>query len=149
MKSLLGPPNHRHEFDHERSERELLDFLQTHVSVSVEQRQRFDHADQLRFFPSCRDTLFYVASNGSVLWRMGGMNSSFTIGPGANYEFQHHVRWTDENVRNQLTVFDNGATSFSFPEVSRMTTCCVFFASSIDTEPICERLKCCSHMLEA
>jgi Arylsulfotransferase (ASST) len=42
---------------------------------------------------------------GKVLWRLGGKHSSFKIGRGANFEWQHDARMQPGNV---LTVFDNG-----------------------------------------
>lgn len=52
-------------------------------------------------------TLFYVnGTTGEIIWRMGGNHSDFTIGEGANFEYQHHARFRDNNT---LTIFDNGA----------------------------------------
>jgi hypothetical protein len=44
---------------------------------------------------------------GAVVWRLGGKRNEFTIGEGANFEFQHDARLHDDG---SLTLFDNGAT---------------------------------------
>jgi Arylsulfotransferase (ASST) len=44
---------------------------------------------------------------GQIVWKMGGRFSDFTMGPGAEYFWQHHVRWHGSG--NVFTVFDNGA----------------------------------------
>ena len=43
---------------------------------------------------------------GAVVWRLGGKRSSFSIGPGASFYWQHHVRRIGPG---QMTVFDDGA----------------------------------------
>jgi len=43
---------------------------------------------------------------GTVVWRMNGKKSDFTMGPGARFFWQHDVRPHGDGV---LTVFDNGA----------------------------------------
>ncbi len=45
-------------------------------------------------------------TNGKVIWRMNGKKSDFTMGPGAHFYWQHHVRPYPDGV---MTVFDNGA----------------------------------------
>ncbi len=42
---------------------------------------------------------------GKVRWTLGGKHSSFKVGPGANFEFQHDAHLQG----NTLTVFDNAA----------------------------------------
>jgi outer membrane protein assembly factor BamB len=45
-------------------------------------------------------------SSGEVIWRLSGRKSDFTLGPGADFHWQHHTRaWSD----TAYTVFDNGA----------------------------------------
>ena len=44
--------------------------------------------------------------SGKVNWELGGKHSSFSIGPGANFEWQHDARLASPGL---LTVFDNGA----------------------------------------
>ncbi|KAF5391737.1 hypothetical protein D9757_001826 [Collybiopsis confluens] len=58
-------------------------------------------------------TLYYInATNGEIIWRLGGKNSSFAMGDGANYSYQHHARWIFQNdTYARLTVFDNAAES--------------------------------------
>ncbi len=52
-------------------------------------------------------TLYKVdRSTGAVVWRLGGKNSDFTIGQGANFEWQHHSRRLGNG---RITVFDDGA----------------------------------------
>jgi hypothetical protein len=41
---------------------------------------------------------------GKIIWRMHGKKSDFTFGPGADFEWQHHVRQPQAGV---FTVFDN------------------------------------------
>jgi hypothetical protein len=43
---------------------------------------------------------------GKVNWELGGKHSNFTIGPGAQFEWQHDARLHGHHL---LTVFDNGA----------------------------------------
>ncbi len=43
---------------------------------------------------------------GKINWELGGKHSSFKIGPGANFEWQHDARL---HAHGLLTVFDNGA----------------------------------------
>jgi hypothetical protein len=47
-------------------------------------------------------------ATGAVMWTLGGKHSTFKLGPGASFAFQHHVR-----VRAQddavITIFDDGA----------------------------------------
>jgi hypothetical protein len=46
------------------------------------------------------------AQAGRVVWTLGGSASSFTMGPGTRFWFQHDVRETAPDV---LTIFDDGA----------------------------------------
>jgi hypothetical protein len=43
---------------------------------------------------------------GAVMWRLGGKRSDYTLGDGAQFAWQHHVRQPDERT---ITVFDNGS----------------------------------------
>jgi hypothetical protein len=45
-------------------------------------------------------------ADGSIIWRMNGKKSDFTMGTGARYLWQHHVR---AHANGRLTVFDNAA----------------------------------------
>ncbi len=51
--------------------------------------------------------------SGAVIWRLGGKRSDFTIGTGANFEWQHHVRRAGPRA---MTVFDDAATPKEEPE---------------------------------
>ena len=42
---------------------------------------------------------------GEVLWTLGGKNSTFEIGDGANFAWQHFARWVVEG--SVLSLFDN------------------------------------------
>ncbi len=57
-------------------------------------------------------------ASGRVLWQLGGKHSSFKMGPGASFAFQHDVR-----VRSigdmWITMFDNGAGPPSVHHQSR------------------------------
>jgi len=44
-------------------------------------------------------------STGQVAWQLGGKRSSFTMGPGATFWFQHHVLPQGQNT---LSIFDDG-----------------------------------------
>jgi Arylsulfotransferase (ASST) len=44
---------------------------------------------------------------GNVVWQLGGKQSSFKMGPGATFWWQHHVRPQGANV---LSIFDDGAS---------------------------------------
>ena len=47
-------------------------------------------------------------ASGRVIWRLGGKHSSFRMGPGASFAFQHDVRVRSNNDMF-ITMFDNGA----------------------------------------
>jgi hypothetical protein len=47
-------------------------------------------------------------TDGSIIWRLGGKHSSFRLGPGAAFAFQHDVRVRGPHDR-YITVFDDGA----------------------------------------
>ncbi len=44
--------------------------------------------------------------SSKIVWRMNGSNSDFTMGPGTQFYWQHHVRPHPGGI---MTVFDNGA----------------------------------------
>ncbi len=46
------------------------------------------------------------AGSGTVLWRLGGTNSSFTMGPGTETAWQHDARMLADG---EVTVFDDGS----------------------------------------
>jgi hypothetical protein len=54
-------------------------------------------------------TLYKInGTSGSVIWRLGGPLSDFTLGPGVSFGFQHHARFLSESKdRDVISVFDN------------------------------------------
>jgi Arylsulfotransferase (ASST) len=51
-------------------------------------------------------TIYKVSrSTGQVAWQLGGKRSSFTMGPGARFWFQHHVLPQGQDT---LSIFDDG-----------------------------------------
>jgi Arylsulfotransferase (ASST) len=68
---------------------------------------------------SCRNawTVYKIdRQSGKILWRLGGKKSDFTIGSGANFEWQHDVT---PQPGGRLTVFDNGAGDTTVEKQSR------------------------------
>jgi hypothetical protein len=51
--------------------------------------------------------------DGQIKWRLGGKHSNFTMGPGANFSHQHHVRSAGTGL---ITIFDNAATPQEEPQ---------------------------------
>jgi hypothetical protein len=51
--------------------------------------------------------------DGQVKWRLGGKSSSFTMGTGATFYYQHHARSVGDGV---ITLFDDGATPQMEPQ---------------------------------
>ncbi|KAJ3782469.1 ASST-domain-containing protein [Lentinula aff. detonsa] len=68
--------------------------------------------DDGNYFISSRHchTLYLVNPAGDILWKMGGMKSDFTFGPGANFSWQHHARVHGSNT---ISVFNNGASEYN------------------------------------
>jgi hypothetical protein len=64
---------------------------------------------------SARDTcsVYKISgTNGTVIWRLAGKKSSFTLGPGVNFCFQHHARWlphTEGDDIEIISLYDNSA----------------------------------------
>uniref|UniRef100_A0A0W0F7T0 ASST-domain-containing protein n=1 Tax=Moniliophthora roreri TaxID=221103 RepID=A0A0W0F7T0_MONRR len=54
-------------------------------------------------------TLYYLdGTNGNIIWRLGGHDSSFTMGTGTEFSFQHDARWISLNdTAGRLSLFDN------------------------------------------
>jgi hypothetical protein len=44
--------------------------------------------------------------NGRIEWELGGKHSSVRIGPGANFQWQHHVRMHRAGL---ITIFDDAS----------------------------------------
>lgn len=53
---------------------------------------------------------------GKILWALGGKHSSFKIGPGANFAWQHDAQMQPDGT---ITVFDNGAGIYKSENQSR------------------------------
>jgi hypothetical protein len=53
---------------------------------------------------------------GRVVWTLGGKHSSFRIGPGANFAWQHDARMQPDGT---ITLFDNGAGNYASESQSR------------------------------
>jgi len=57
---------------------------------------------------------YYIdAHTGHILWRLGGKQSSFRLGPGAHPAFQHDSRLGPGET---ITFFDNGGTPWVHPQ---------------------------------
>jgi outer membrane protein assembly factor BamB len=56
------------------------------------------------------------ARTGRVIWRLGGKRSSFTLGPGARFAFQHDAQRQSDGT---ISLFDNAAIEHGSPERSR------------------------------
>ena len=53
---------------------------------------------------------------GKILWALGGKHSSFKIGRGANFAWQHDARMLSDGT---ITIFDNGAGTYQSENQSR------------------------------
>lgn len=52
-------------------------------------------------------TIYYInGTSGSIIWRLGGKQSNFTLGPGVEFNFQHHARFL-QNSSTLISLFDN------------------------------------------
>ena len=47
--------------------------------------------------------------SGEIIWRLGGKNSDFEMGPGSRFSFQHDARRLPDGT---ISIFDNGNTVF-------------------------------------
>jgi hypothetical protein len=52
-------------------------------------------------------TVYKIDRSGEIVWRLGGRHSSFTMGSGSDFAWQHDARRQPDGT---LTIFDNGAT---------------------------------------
>jgi hypothetical protein len=66
-----------------------------------------DDDDNLLVSGRSTHTIYKIDRQGRIVWRLGGKHSDFSIGPGANFAWQHHARRQRDGT---ITVFDNGAT---------------------------------------
>ncbi|KIR35996.1 hypothetical protein I352_00938 [Cryptococcus deuterogattii MMRL2647] len=62
----------------------------------------------------CHAVYQISAATGEILWTINGRNSSFTMGEGSTFEWQHDARWL--NNYTQISIFDNAATSWESDE---------------------------------
>ncbi|KZV70667.1 hypothetical protein PENSPDRAFT_752335 [Peniophora sp. CONT] len=62
-------------------------------------------------------TIFKIDKDGSIVWRMGGKHSNFTIGDGAQFGFQHHARFNPED-NGYISLFDDTASEFNVSTAS-------------------------------
>jgi hypothetical protein len=78
----------------------------------------FDTGGNLLVSARHTSTIYAIdRTTGRVEWRLGGKRSSFTMGTGTAFSWQHDARWQDDGT---LTVFDNGASNIEQDEaVSR------------------------------
>ena len=60
------------------------------------------------------DTIYKISgSNGSIIWQLGGKNSSFQI-QGFNFSYQHDCRYISENsTTTVISIFDNAFNGFN------------------------------------
>ncbi len=70
-------------------------------------------------------------STGHVMWTLGGKHSSFKLGSGASFAFQHDAV---PRLNNGLTVFDNGAGLFNAHSQSRALWLRLNFSNHTATE---------------
>ncbi|KIY67702.1 hypothetical protein CYLTODRAFT_352646 [Cylindrobasidium torrendii FP15055 ss-10] len=55
----------------------------------------------------CWTTYYVDGSSGEILWRLGGKNSTFTLGEGTNFEWQHDARVNE--TTGHISIFDNAS----------------------------------------
>jgi hypothetical protein len=55
-------------------------------------------------------TLFYVGSDGNIIWTIGGKNSSVIMNNDTGFAWQHDARW--RNNQTQISLFDNAGTAW-------------------------------------
>lgn len=49
-------------------------------------------------------------TSGEIIWRLGGLNSDFLLGPNVQFCFQHHARFVEKNGNEEIiSLFDNSA----------------------------------------
>jgi len=61
-------------------------------------------------------SIYYVGSDGNIIWNIGGMNSSVTMNNGTTFAWQHDVRW--QNNQTQISLFDNEGTAWELDSSS-------------------------------
>ncbi|KIK53830.1 hypothetical protein GYMLUDRAFT_1024840 [Collybiopsis luxurians FD-317 M1] len=79
--------------------------------------EKTDDGNYLISSRHCFTIYFLDGTTGEIIWRMGGANSSFAMGDGANYSWQHHPRWVTKNdTYATMTVFDNAGEYGEYDE---------------------------------
>ena len=69
-----------------------------------------DHDNNLLVSARQTFTVYKIDRNtGEIIWRLGGKNSDFKMGPGTRFSFQHDARRHRDGT---ISVFDNGTTIF-------------------------------------
>ena len=49
-------------------------------------------------------------TSGEIIWRLGGMNSDFSLGPEVEFCFQHHARFVSrDGAEEVISLYDNSA----------------------------------------
>src|SRR5918912_1670826 len=71
-----------------------------------------DHDNNLLVSARQTFTVYKIDRNtGEIIWRLGGKNSDFEMGPGTRFAFQHDARRHRDGT---ITIFDNGTTIFLY-----------------------------------
>lgn len=101
-----------------------VSFNESHEALPANAAQPWDyfHLNSMAIDPSdgnliisSRDTwtIYKVhRTSGAIMWRLGGKKSDFTMGPGTNFAFQHHVT---PYAGGLYTIFDNEGAPFIKP----------------------------------
>lgn len=91
------------------------DWDYTHInSVDLDGDDDGDSGDGLIVSARSTHTVYKIARDGAIVWRLGGRYSDFDMGPGTAFAWQHDARRQPDGA---ITVFDNGAT----PAVERLS----------------------------
>lgn len=62
-------------------------------------------------------------TDGSIIWRLAGTNSSFDLGDGVDFCFQHHARWlSQEGDEEVISLYDNSAHGTEHDDGSEVHT---------------------------
>lgn len=62
-------------------------------------------------------------TDGSIIWRLAGNKSSFELGDGVDFCFQHHARWlSQEGDEEVLSLYDNSAHGTEHDDGSEVHT---------------------------
>ena len=62
-------------------------------------------------------------TDGSIIWRLAGTNSTFALGDGVDFCFQHHARWLSQHDGIEvLSLYDNSAHGTEHDDGSEVHT---------------------------